>query len=98
MADIIVLGKFYADSVTTPTPGPTEMEKKSQMSPLISFGMLIGILAAYLSWTCNTAQGLGTPEKVIYALFAYLFGGFYLIYYFFVRYPCGFPKPVAYYF
>ncbi len=44
--------------------------------------VVIGLLAAYLSWTCNTAFGTGLVMKVIYALFAYLFGFLYIIIYF----------------
>lgn len=97
MADIIILGNFYADSTTQNTPAPTETVKKTKNN-ILSIGILIGVIAAYLSWTCNTSKGISTVEKVIYALFAYLFGGLYLIYYFLVHYPCGVSEPAYYYF
>jgi len=47
---------------------------------------IIGLIAAYLSWTCNTAKGYTFMEKVIFSFFAYIFGGIYILYYFMVRY------------
>jgi len=50
------------------------------ISPLyMVVGICIGVYAAYLSWTCNTAQGIEVPLKVIYAMFAYFFGLIYLV-------------------
>ena len=46
-----------------------------------AFSFAIGIFAAYLSWTCNTIDGVDTPLKVVYAFFAFSFGILYLIYY-----------------
>ena len=46
-----------------------------------AFSLAIGIFAAYLSWTCNTIDGVDTPLKVVYAFFAFSFGILYLIYY-----------------
>lgn len=46
-----------------------------------SFSLATGIFAAYLSWTCNTIDGVDTPLKVVYASFAFSFGILYLIYY-----------------
>ncbi len=46
-----------------------------------AFSLAIGIFAAYLSWTCNTIEGVDTPLKVLYAFFAFSFGILYLIYY-----------------
>jgi hypothetical protein len=45
------------------------------------FSLMIGIFAGYLSWTCNTIDGVDTPMKVFYAFFAFSFGSLYLIYY-----------------
>lgn len=47
---------------------------------------IIGLIAAYLSWNCNTAKGYTFVEKVIFSFFAYIFGGIYILYYFLVRY------------
>lgn len=42
-------------------------------------------LAAYLSWSCNTKEGVEVLLKVLYAFFAGVFNIFYLIYYFIVK-------------
>jgi hypothetical protein len=41
----------------------------------------LGCLAAYLSWTCNSADGIGAGWRFIRAFFAFIFGLFYLIVY-----------------
>ncbi len=58
--------------------------KKSMFDKLKGnvFSLIIGLVAAYLSWTCNTTFGVSFPLKIIYALFAYIFGLFYIIIYF----------------
>jgi phosphoglycerol transferase MdoB-like AlkP superfamily enzyme len=43
----------------------------------------ISVYAAYLSWQCSS--GDSTALRVIYALFAYLFGILYVLYYVLVR-------------
>lgn len=48
-------------------------------------GLLIGIYAVYLSWSCNTAAGVSTGLKILFAFFAFLFGTLYLIFYLLVR-------------
>lgn len=53
------------------------------MGFMISF--LIGAYAAYLSYTCNTKEDMECWLKVIYAILAYIFGLFYLLYYFLFR-------------
>jgi hypothetical protein len=57
--------------------------KQNALSSL--FGLAIMILCIYLSWTCNTKQGVEVVMKVIYAICAAFFNVFYLIYYFLVR-------------
>ena len=47
--------------------------------------LFIGSYAAYLSYTCNTKENVDCAMKVIYAIFAYIFGLFYLLYYFLFR-------------
>lgn len=54
----------------------------------IVLGTLVGIYAVYLSWSCNTKQGVNALAKVIYAIFAWIFGMLYLILYFLFRRPC----------
>lgn len=48
-------------------------------------GTAVSIFAVYLSWTCNTKQDENVVLKVIYALFAFIFNIFYLIYYYLFR-------------
>ena len=57
--------------------------KQNALSSLL--GLAIMIFCIYLSWTCNTKQGVEVIMKVIYAFFAAFFNIFYLIYYFLVR-------------
>lgn len=56
------------------------------ISSVISF--LIGVFAAYLSWSCNTIQGYNIFPKIVFAFFAWIFGLFYLILYGLFRSPC----------
>jgi len=49
------------------------------------FSLAIMTLCIYLSWTCNTKQGIDVVMKVVYAFFAAFFNIFYLAYYFLVR-------------
>jgi hypothetical protein len=46
---------------------------------------VLGIIAACLSWNCNTLAGYRHLEKVLYAFFAFLFGGVYIILYLIFR-------------
>jgi hypothetical protein len=48
------------------------------------FSIAIILLCIYLSWTCNTRQGVEVALKIVYAFFAAFFNVFYLIYYYFV--------------
>ena len=47
--------------------------------------IFIGAYAAYLSYTCSTKENVECATKVIYAILAYIFGLFYLLYYFLFR-------------
>jgi ABC-type dipeptide/oligopeptide/nickel transport system permease component len=46
-------------------------------------GLLLGIYAAYLSWSCN--DGISIMVRVLNALCAFAFGGLYLLMYFIMR-------------
>jgi hypothetical protein len=48
--------------------------------------LIIGLIAAYISWNCNSRKGYTLLEKIIFSFFAFIFGGIYLLYYFLVRY------------
>lgn len=61
-------------------------KKEGFMSPAGSTALLlvelaVACFAAYLSWSCNTAAGIGAALKVLYAFFAFVFGFLYLIFY-----------------
>ena len=46
-----------------------------------AFSILLSCMAAYVPWTCNTHRLIPTAMKVVYAFFAFLFGGLYLLMY-----------------
>ena len=50
--------------------------------------LAVSIFAVYLSWNCSTKEGLDIVMKVIYALFAFIFNIFYIIYYALFRRSC----------
>jgi hypothetical protein len=57
---------------------------------MMSFGtilsMIIGFYAAYLSYECNTKKDVPEMSKIIFAVLAYIFGLFYMIYYYLFQY------------
>lgn len=57
------------------------------MSTII--GLLVSLFAAYLAWNCSAFET--TAMRTFYTIIAFLFGGFYLIYYFVYRYLMGNP-------
>ena len=66
-----------------PMVSQEEQRKRQQQEQLANIvALVLGAWAAYLSWTCNTLQGATTGAKVFYAFFAFLFGPWYLIYYY----------------
>jgi hydrogenase-4 membrane subunit HyfE len=64
----------------------------NSMGDVISSLLNLAIMfyAGYLSWECNTKLGKSVPLKVMFALFAALFGLFYLLmYYLFASELCA---------
>ena len=57
--------------------------KQNMLSTL--FSLTIFGLCVYLSWTCNTKQGIDVAMKVMYALCAGFFNILYLMYHFLIR-------------
>ena len=43
--------------------------------------LIINSYAAYLSWDCNTNKNYPVMLKVVFSLFAFMFGSMYIIYY-----------------
>ena len=59
-------------------------------------GWVLGFIAAYLSWQCNTAQGVNFALKLLFAFFAFIFGFIYIILYFlFISKQCSAPTPAT---
>jgi hypothetical protein len=50
--------------------------------------IFIGLYAAYLSYECSKKHGLSTVQKLLYAGLSYIFGIFYLLYYFLFKHDC----------
>lgn len=48
--------------------------------------IIIGAYASFLSYDCNSKKNLPEIQKILFAVLAYIFGLFYLIYYFLFRY------------
>jgi hypothetical protein len=63
------------------TNGMMTTYKPTMATQIVS--ILIGLFCIHLSWSCSVGEVL--PQRIIYAFFAFLFGPFYLAYYFFVR-------------
>jgi len=59
--------------------------------------VLFGIIAAYLSWSCNTEAGINVGLKIVYAFFAFIFGGIYLLFYLLFRAGRCAPQQVVVY-
>ena len=49
-------------------------------------GIVLGIYAAILSWSCNAGLDHSIGMRILYAIFAFAFGGLYLVMYAFMRY------------
>ena len=63
--------------------------KNTNNAGLQIFSLMVGILAAVLSWYSNTGLGYTMLEKIFFSVFAFFFGILYLFYYFIVRYNEG---------
>lgn len=91
----------YANSPAPSSIVPTNTKFSIfSLGGVVSFvvGIVIGVVAVYLSWTCNTALQYGTALKVIFAILAYLFGFLYIILYMIMRYDtCTYIKKTGYY-
>ena len=85
---------FYGDATASPSPSPFPtvfgFSTRAPAAKVAGAGFdafsfvvsaLISAIAIYLSWTCNSALGYGTLEKVLYAFGAGFFGVIYLFFY-----------------
>jgi hypothetical protein len=56
--------------------------------------LLINSYAAYLSWDCNTSKNYPLMLKVLFSLFAFMFGSLYIVYYILFKFDdCNQFKP-----
>lgn len=87
MLDILlpVAMNYYVQATDETTTDET-MEPKELFSSVgfIAYSVVIGIVAFGFSWSCNTQRNIFWPMKLLYGLFAALFGSLYLISYFFM--------------
>jgi heme O synthase-like polyprenyltransferase len=67
-----------------------KLNESTQSKGVDSIGLLISIIigayAAFLSYECNSKKDVPESHKIFFAVLAYLFGLFYLVYYFLFRY------------
>lgn len=80
---------FDEYTTTTPTGVPvTARETPSVWGNATSniVGLMVAVLAAYLSWTCNSGMKYPLYLQILFAFFAFNFGGMYLMYYALFRY------------
>ena len=55
----------------------------------IIISLVIGCIAATLSWNCNTAKEVSVGLKIIFAFFAFIFGLIYIVLYLIFLSDCG---------
>jgi hypothetical protein len=73
-----------SDDPKSPAPPPLDTNNTHRRSSnILSF--VIGIIAAYLSWQCNTYENRGVVEKILWAFLAYMFSIPFFIYYILIR-------------
>lgn len=82
------ISQFTNGEIHTPSMQmSTNATKSLTLTNILTFvlGVVIGLYAAYLSWQCNSKLSYSTFLKVIFSVFAYLFGLVYLILYLVMR-------------
>jgi len=62
----------------------TNANKGSNIGLVLS--IIIGAYASYLSYECNSKNNVPEMQKIVFAILSYIFGLFYLIYYFLFKY------------
>ena len=77
----------FVNAEMPPMPEASSTKKSLKLSDVLTFalGVIIGLYAAYLSWQCNSKLDYNLFVKVIFSVFAYLFGLVYLILYLVMR-------------
>lgn len=102
--DIAPIG---SPSLTLPTTqAPVAVEKQKPKFNIFNAGgllgfaisLLIGGVAVYLSWTCNSALEYNIALKVVFAGLAFIFGLLYILLYIIMRHDtCKMIKKTSYY-
>ncbi len=67
-----------------PTGSFVRVTRVNKTAEYVSFaiGIALGLFAAYLSWTCyENVTYSSVPARILFAIFAFLFGVLYLIIY-----------------
>jgi len=71
--------------------GSPTSKTNSKALLLAILNISLATIAGYLCWSCNANHG--TPLRLLYTIFASVFSGLYIIYYFaahvLIRIPCG---------
>lgn len=99
------LGPAATPDIKLPSPTVNETKLKQKFnifsaSGLLAFAIsiLIGGVAFYLSWTCNSALEYNIALKIVFGVFAYIFGLMYILLYIVMRYDtCKVVKNNFYY-
>jgi|694.fasta_scaffold61631_3 hypothetical protein len=61
---------YYNRNRLTPSPKKDESNKMNGMAGIILLG--IALFAVYLSWSCNTQQGIKGGMRIFYAFGAFI--------------------------
>lgn len=82
--------RYQDDTGASPSPAFASQTKFAifSLGGIVSLviGIVIGVVAAYLSWSCNSALQYNIALKIFFALLAYFFGLVYIILYIIMRY------------
>jgi hypothetical protein len=78
--------KKKVEKMDAPNAQPKAGVDDNMMNIGTIISMVIGIYAAYLSYECNTKKNIPEMSKIIFAVLAYIFGLFYLAYYYLFQY------------
>jgi len=86
MIELLLSSALGEESIESRLDGGGETKTTiTDISPVAwAISIALSALAAYVSWTCNTKRLIPPVMKVVYAFFAFIFGGLYLLMYFFM--------------
>ena len=99
----MLVEQFLLERLTNQPPKPesedpvirTQSSHKRLMLGLLN--VLLAIIAGYLAWNCNSGQHIAL--KILYTVFAAVFSGLYVLYYFvyhiIIRAACDIGGPIS---